>query len=303
MAMFLPSFLFSQDDLTFQPSEWEWNGSIAGTISHVSFSNWAAGGNEYSYVAGLKIRIDPVWSDSVWSFSGSWDGRFSTFGGKSLPPRKTEDRFELNLKFGRLLWNNDWLGSSFHIVGFTDLHTQFLPDYDFIGDPDGSHYISNFMAPGYVTDGLGLDFRSDSLNLSIIITPIASKQTIVLDRGVDGTFFGLDSNQHINSSPGAYARITFSKELFPKTTLSIKSIFFADYSQKSTIDLSFLGEIDYHVTSFLKLYISLQMLNDDDMKVRLYEDLDEDGSSDDFAGLGQQLQLYAQFGVGVNFNF
>jgi hypothetical protein len=303
MMLCFPALLFPQDDISFRPSDWQWNGSITGTISHVSFSNWAGGDGDYSYVAGMKLRIDPTWSNGRWSLVGSWDGRFSTFGGKSLPPRKTEDRFELNLKFGHMFWKSDWLASSFHIVIFSDLHTQFLPDYDFIGDPNGSHYISNFMAPGYLTDGIGLDFRSDSLNLSIVVTPIASKQSIVLDRGVDGTYFGLDKGRHINSNPGAYARITFSKEVLRKTTLSIKSIFFADYTEKATVDLSFLGEIDYRITSFLKLYVSLQMLNDDDMKVRLYADLDGDGSSDDFAGLGKQLQLYGQFGVGINVDF
>jgi hypothetical protein len=303
MLVFVPVILFSQDDLSFRPSEWQWNANITGTISHVSFKNWAAGGEDYSYGAGMKMRIDPTWSSDLWSFSGSWDGRLSTFGGRSLPPRKTEDRFELNLKFGRMIWKDDWMASSFHIVLFGDLHTQFLPDYDFIGDPNGKHYISNFMAPGSVTDGIGLDFRSDSLNLSIVATPFASKQMIVLDRGVDRIYYGLDSNQNIESSPGAYARITFAKEIFPRTTLSIKSIFFADYSEKATVDMSFLGEIDYNLTSFLKLYVSLQMLNDDDMKVRLYTDIDGDGDSDDFAGIGQKLQMYGQFGIGINISF
>ena len=299
----IPVLLFSEDNLSFQPSNWQLNGTVTGTLSHVSFSNWAGNGADYSYVAGLKLRIDPTWSNDRWSFAGSWDGRFSTFGGNTLPPRKTEDRFELNLKFGYVVWKTEWLASSLHLISFTDLHTQFLPDYDFVGDPDGSHYIGNFMAPGYLTDGIGLDYRSDSLNLSIVVTPFASKQTIVLDRGVDGTYFGLDKNQYINSNPGAYARITFSKEVLPKTTLSIKSIFFADYTEKATVDLSFLGEIDYRITSFLKLYASLQMLNDDDMKVRLYEDLDGDGSSDDFAGLGKRLQMYGQIGIGINVDF
>ena len=203
-----------------------------------------------------------------------------------------------------MIWKSDWLASSFHVILFSDLQTQFLRGYDFIGDPDGKYYISNFMAPGYVTDGIGLDFRSDSLGLSVVIAPYASKQTIVLDHGVDGTRFGLDTNQKINSHPGAYACITLLKEIFPKTTVSIKSIFFSDYSERSTVDLSFLGEIDYKIASFLKLYVSLDMLNDDDMKIPLYEDLEgRIGCGNIFAGLGEKLQFYGQFGVGLNINF
>lgn len=303
MLLTTPVSLFPQNDLSFSPSEWQWNASVTGTISHISFKKWAGNGGEYSYVAGINMRIDPTWSDGVWSFSGSWDGRFSTFGGNSLPPHKTEDRLELNLKCGRVMWKSDLLSSSFHVVVFGDLHTYFLPDYDFIGDPDGAHYTSNFMAPGYVTDGIGLDFRSDSLNLTITVSPFASKQTFVLDRGVDPTSFGLGADQKMKSTPGAYAHIRLSEEIFPRTILSVKSIFFADYSRKTGLDISALGELDYKITSFLKLYVSLQVLKDDDMKVRLYDDLDGDGSDDDFAGIGPEVQLYGQFGVGLNVNF
>lgn len=295
--------LHAQDDLTFHPSAWTWNANITGTISNVSFKNWTAGNEDYSYVAGMKIRIDPTWSSNHWSFVGSWDGRFSTFGGNSLPPHKTEDRLELNLKIGRQFWYGSTLGSSFHIVVFADLRTQFLPDYDLTGDPDATHYISNFMAPGWVTDGIGLDYRSDTLNLSIVITPIASKETLVLDHGVDPTYYGLNPGQKIKSVPGAYAHLTFEKEIIARTKLSLKSIFFKDYEERSRVDVSFLGEIDYSFTSFFKLYASLQLINDDDIKVNLYEDLDGDGDSDDFVGVGNKLQLYGQLGFGLSVSF
>jgi hypothetical protein len=295
--------LSAQDKLNFRSASWQWNANVTGTISQVSFSNWTAGGDDYSFLAGLKSSIDPEWSDSLWNFSGSWDGRFSVFGGRNLPPRKTEDRLELNLKFGRMVWQSTTLASSLYLVAFTDLQSQFLPDYDLSGDPNGGQYVSNFLAPGYVTDGFGLDYRSDSLGLSVILTPISSKQTLIFDRGVDRTLYNMLPGQRVRSSPGAYGRINFSKELLPRTTLTAKTILFADYSEKSTVDVSFFGEVDYRILSFLKLYLSLQMLHDDDINVRLYEDLDGDGSSDDFAGVGRRLQLYGQFGVGIGFDF
>jgi hypothetical protein len=293
----------AQEKLSFQPASWQWNANVTGTISQVSFSNWTAGGDDYSFLAGLKSSIDPEWSDSLWNFSGSWEGRFSVFGGRHLPPQKTEDRLELNLKFGREIWRSATLASSLYCVAFTDLQSQFLPDYDLIGDPGGGQYVSNFLAPGYVTDGFGLDYRSDSLGLSVVLTPISTKQTLIYDRGVDRTLYNMHPGQRVRSSPGAYARINFSKELLSRTTLTVKTILFADYSEKSTVDVSFFGEVDYQVLSFLKLYLSLQMLHDDDINVRLYEDLDGDGSSDDFAGVGRRLQLFGQFGIGIGIDF
>jgi hypothetical protein len=295
--------LYAQDDFDFQPSQWRWNGQISGSISHVSFKNWTANNNEFSYVAGLSSRLYPKYSDNSWIFIGSWDGRFSMFGGNSQPLRKTEDRLELNLKFGRSLWSNSERSTSLYIILFNDLQTQFLPEYDRFADPHKPHYISNFLAPGYMTNGIGVDFRFDSLNLSIVVTPIAMKQTMVFDRGVDRTYYGLDTNQNIENVSGAYTRLIFSKEIFSKITLSMKSIFFVDYSEQFFIDVSFFGEIDYAITSYLKLYTSLHILSDDDLKVRLYEDLDADGLSDDFAGVGQHLQLYGQMGIMISINF
>ncbi len=297
------SRLNAQSDLLYGVFPWQWNASVTGSISNISLSHWADGGDEYSYVAGLKFAIDPSWSDGRWSFIGSWDGRFATFGGKSLPPRKTEDRLELNGKIGRVIWSTDSRSLSLHVTAFVNLLTQFLPDYDFIGDPKGTHYISNFMAPGYVTDGLGLDLRSDSLNLSVTITPIASKQTLVLDRGIDVTYFGVDPGRRTESSLGAYARITFAHDIFERTRFNVKTILFSDYSERSTVDLSGFAELDFRVTDYLTVFTSLQILNDDDMKIRLYADLDGDGSSDDFAGIGHGIQLYGQLGVGVTVSF
>lgn len=295
--------LSAQDKLYFRPASWQWNASVTGTISQVSFSNWTAVGGDYSFIAGLKSTINPSWSDGLWSFDGSWDGRFSVFGGRHLPPQKSEDRLELNLKFGRLAWHDSDGAASLYFVAFADLQTQFLPDYDLIGDPGGREYTKNFLAPGYVTNGVGVDFRDDSLGLSIVLTPIASKQTLIYDRGIDRTLYAMSPGQRVRSSPGAYAHLSFSDEVFPRTTVLVKSILFQDYSEKSTVDFAFLGEVDYRVISFLKLYVSVQMLHDDDINVRLYEDIDGDGSSDDFAGIGRRLQLYGQLGIGISVDF
>ncbi len=289
--------LLGQDILNFQRTSFHWQGNVEASFTHMSFSNWSAGGDEYSYALGLKSNLNPSASNGMWSFNASWDGEFSMMKSKSLPVRKTNDRLDFSLKFGRKVWN------SLHLVVAADLQSQFWPGYDIYEDPDQEHYVSNFMAPGYLLAGLALDLRLDSLNLSVLCTPVASKITYVLDHGVDPTSYSINPGKKTHTEFGAYVHVTFSKEILPKTNATIKSVVFVNYAERFEPDLSLHGELDYNITSFLKLFASVQLLNDDDIKVRVYEDLDHDGSSDDFAGVGPRLQSTVQLGLLFSISF
>lgn len=284
----------AQNDLTYDLSPWVWNGSASVTTSHISFSNWAAGGN-YTYMLGFTSSVSPQWSDSVWSFVGSWQGSFSVFKSKNQPHQKANDGLEINFKMGKLMI------PLVHVVVFADLKTQFWPGYNVDIDPE--NYVSNFMAPAFLTNGIGADYREDQIGLSVVVTPLSTKQTIVLDRGVDPTQYGVAPGKKILSASGAYARIMFNNEIFPKITVSTRAILFADYSQNFSPDLMFTGEVDYMLTSNFKLFFSVELLNDDNINVSLYEDLDGDGSPDDFAGVGPRLQVFTQLGIGISVTF
>ena len=302
LCLSILSPVYSDDDFTFQPVKWEWGGEITGKFSHASFRNWTADGGDYAYDAGITTSLEPRWADSVWSFNASWDGRYSVMGGKSFKFKKTEDKLEINLKFGRNVWTSQKKTEAVYLVAFGDLQTQFAPQFDDIGDPSQRHYISNFMSPGFITDGISMDYRNNFLGLSIAATPLASKITMVYDKGVDKSYYQIDSNHHYTSEAGAYARITFQNNIGKKTTVSLKTILFKDYTKRSSVDLSLFGEIDVQVFSFLKIYASLNMINDDDINIRIYEDIDHDGD-DDFAGVGKRLQICSQIGLGISFSF
>lgn len=284
----------AQDDLSYDPTPWSWNGSVSATIGHVSFDNWAAGG-EVSYLLGLNSTVNPQWSDSIWSFTASWYGRFSIFKRKSDPARKVDDNLELSFKFGRLL------ASSFHAVVFADLHSQFWPGYDYF--MSSTAYTSNFMAPGHLTTGIGLDYRTASQILSIVFTPLAVKEIFVLDRGVDPTQYGVAAGRHSFGAPGGYSKITVSGTILDRFSGNFRAIVFMDYSRRTSPDLSLTTELEYELLSFLKLYGSLRLLNDDDINVNLYEDLDKDGSADDFVGVGPRLQVSTQLRIEISVVF
>ena len=225
------------------------------------------------------------------------------FGGNSIPLHKTEDRLELNMKIGRLLSQNNSLFSKIYLIAFFDFQSQFFPDYNLYDHDNKRNYSSNFMSPGYIVNGFGIDIKNEKVGFSLAATPLASKETIITDKNVNKSRYNLDQDKDIDYSLGAYLRLNIDKEIFDKTNLKLKSIAFYDYKQKTNVDLSLLFEIEYQALKFLKLFTSIQAINDRDMNINLYKDLDNDGESDDFAGVGNRLQLYAQFGIGINFNF
>ena len=289
--------LCAQDDLEYGDTPWSWNASIGGTVSHVSYSNWAAGGEDYSYALGLSMNISPVWSSDLWSFQSTLSGEFSVFRSRSVKPRKIEDRLEWNVKAGYRITEN------LHLVLFGDLQSQVWPGYDFVFDDSGDDYISNFLAPGYITGGVGIDYRQDSLGLSVVATPLAMKLAVVADRGVDPTQYGVPSGRTVDGTAGSYARVSFTNSSIPRMTITIASIFFIDYTRRSELDISFTGEIDLNVIDGIAVFVQSHVLRDNDMKVNLYEDLDADGDIDDFAGVGSKVQVFSQLGVKFQVSF
>jgi hypothetical protein len=299
---FLTVQCFAQYDDQFAEQPWRWNASIDLSVANVHFSNWVAGG-EYSYLLGLNSSLDPSWMNDTWSFESRWDGEYTVFKSKTVPLHKVLDRLDWTMRFGYRLT------PTISLSLFGELQTQFWPGYGYFAQPndDGSigpiPYISNFMAPGYLTTGLGLEMKDDSLGLSVLITPLSMKQTYVLDKGVDPTTYGLDTGATVLRQPGAHSHIRFKKEIFSRTTLDIKTILFIDYSNTFAIDLSMRTEVDVKVLSYLKVFAAIQLLDDKDLKVSLYEDLDGDGRSDDFAGVGPRLQIFGQIGIALTLSF
>lgn len=286
------SSALAQSSLTFGPSPWTWNGSVEATVSQVSYRNWAAGG-DYSYMLGLNSSIDPQWSDSLWSFVGSWYGEFAVYKRKSQPFQKTNDELELDMKGGRRLV------SFVHAVLFVDLQSQFWPGYT---DYTGPWILqSAFMSPGYLNNGAGIDFRFDSLGLSVVLSAISSKQTFVLDNRIDPTQYGVDAGKRVHSEFGAYARITYAANIISNFSVNSRAILFQNYQKRFGPDLALTAELDYAITSIVKLYARVKMLNDDDIRISIYQNLS--GNQNTFAGVGPRLQIATDLGVALNLNF
>jgi hypothetical protein len=295
MLLLYPLSAVAQKDLQYDANPWRWNGSVALTVSQFSFTNWAAGGEE-SYMVGLTSYITPEWSDGVWSFKGSWDGGFSVYKHKGQPPRSVDDEFELNIKLGHRLTDR------FHEVALLDVQSQFWPDYEYYSSSTPTDYISNFMAPGYILGGVGIDYRIDSTGFSTTLAPVASKVTTAFDEGVDPTAYGVPKGKRDRVEFGAYMSIIFADTLFTNTYLKASAMLFQNYRVRFGPDFSFIGRIDYAITSVFGIYARAHLLNDNDLKL-IYYIPPTTTAGGDLISDGPDLQIETEVGIQLGVSF
>ncbi len=295
MLLLSPLSAFAQTGLQYDANPWRWNGSVDFTVSQFSYTHWAAGGEE-SYMVGLTSYLAPEWSNGLWSFKGSWDGGFSVEKHQGQPPRSVDDEFDLNIKLGHRLTDR------FHEVALLDLQSQFWPDYQYNSSSTPTDYISNFMAPGYALGGVGIDCRIDSIGFSAALAPVATKLTTAFDKGVDPTAYGIPQGERARVEFGACMSINFADTLFKNTFLKASALLFQNYRVRFGPDFSFIGRIDYAITSVFGIYARAHLLNDNDLKL-IYYIPPTATAGGDLISDGPDLQIETEIGIQLGVSF
>ena len=166
---------------------WKFKSIFGLNGSQTSFVNWAAGGRNNVSVLGfidasLKYNKQNVkWDNDLKFALGGLKYIDST--GKQQGMQKTDDKIDLASTFG-YRFKKHWYYTL--TAGFK---TQSLNGFNF---PNDSVKISTFMAPGYLSISLGIEYApKESFNL--YFSPLAGKTTIVRDQTLanEGAF-GVD---------------------------------------------------------------------------------------------------------------
>jgi len=228
-AVIITAAAIAQDADTLKP--WKIYGLGSLSISQASFSNWSAGGeNSFSGTALLKLYTDYTHNKSTWNTVLNMKYGMIKTGDDDL--YKNEDLIELISQYNYEL-SKVWRASA--QLNFT---TQFAEGYE---NADVDHYISKFMAPGYLTITPGVTYQPVDY-FSILISPITPKAIFVLDQDLaDIGAFGVDkadtladgsidkgTGQTSKLKFGAFVEFYLKKEL--KTDLAIESRLNAFYN-------------------------------------------------------------------------
>jgi hypothetical protein len=286
---------------------WKKGGFFALNFNQVSLTNWAAGGESAlsstaMVNAFVKYRHNDLYFESV------LDGGFGFITTKSQSLRKNEDKIEVNAKFGKKA------KGKFFYAGMLNFRTQMAPGFNF---PDDSTVISRFLAPGFLSLALGMDYKPNEW-FSMFISPATGRATFVMDqRLADLGQFGVTAavidpltgniitpGAKTRFEFGAYLRARLQKDLVKNISVVSNLQLFNNYTdpiaaQRSNIDVNWENLILIKANKWLTTSIFTNLIYDNDVQVPVKRIV----NGVEVAGKGPRTQFKEVLGVGLSFKF
>ncbi|MES2589718.1 MAG: DUF3078 domain-containing protein [Bacteroidota bacterium] len=287
---------FSQDkkDTTY----WQFKSIFGINGTQSSFVNWSAGGrNNISALgfcdASLKFqKKDLKWSNDLKLALGGL--KFIDSIGKKEGLQKTDDRIDFATSFG-YEFKKTWF---YTLVG--GFRTQSLDGFNF---PNDSIPVSKFMAPGYLSFALGIEYApKESFNL--FVSPVAAKITFVKDQtlanagsfGVEKAEFDNLGNviklgQTVRNEFGSYLKLRFNKELMKNIEMKSRLELFSNYLHNpQNIDVNAELVFAFKINNWFSANLQWNLIYDDDIDVR-----------DSKGKIGPRTQFKSVLGLGISY--
>lgn len=295
-AMLLSITMYAQDDAD---TAWKVTGNISLMFAQSSFTNWAPGGENnlningfFNYYAGY-IKGKTKWETLLGLAYGQ-----SKTGEQGF--RKNEDKIDLQSTYG-LQASEKW----YYSLNF-NFKSQFAEGFDYHDDVDSlqPEKISNFLAPGYTSLGVGMEYRPATF-FSVYLSPATARWIIVTDQdladvgafGVEPAYFDDQGNfiegENVKFEFGAYLRFLFVKDIAKNVNLNTKLEIFSDYlNNPQNMDVNWDTQINLKVNDWLSAMFGLTIVYDDETPIT-----DSDGNT------GPRTQIKQLFSVGLTYNF
>ncbi len=278
---------------------WKTGGDVSAMFSQSSFSNWAGGGeNAMTLNSFLNLYAKYEKGKSKWeNLLGLAYGQNKT---GDYGVRKSEDKIDLASTYG-IKAASKW----YYTVNF-NFKSQFAPGYDYPFPTDsGKVKISNFMAPGYISLGLGMEYRPYDY-MSFYFSPVTARMIVVNDQELaDAGAFGVDKATydtignivtHGKSSKfefGSYFRFIFKKDIIKNVNFSTKLELFSDYlDNPQNVDVNWDNMINMKVNKLITASFGWQLVYDDNTPI-----IDKNGN------VGPRTQFRETLAVGLSYKF
>lgn len=293
----------SAQDQTAAPvdTSWKRGGMIGLNFTQVALSNWAAGGQ--SSISGIALfSYFANYNDGVTNWDNTIDLAYGLTQDGKEDPRKTDDKIDLATKYGRKA-KGHWYYTA--LLGFK---SQFTAGYNY---PNDSTVISDFLAPAYLTFGLGMDYKPNK-NFSFFVSPITARLIIVKNQDLaDAGAYGVDpaefndvgvkvsDGENTRLEVGAMAKIEYHKDIMENVNLKAKAELFSNYMEDpQNVDVNAEVMIVMKVNKYISANISAQVIYDDNTIIGV--DKNDDGVIDE---AGPRTQFKELLGIGIAYKF
>ena len=269
---FIFSLVYAQEQDTVK--HYKYGGFSSLTFNQVSLTNWSAGGeNALSTTAIVNLFCNYKKDKIAWDNTLDLGYGFLKSGSAKL--RKNEDKIELNSKFGY---------EAFHKVYYSALvnfRSQFKEGFNY---PNDSVRVSKFMAPAYLSIGLGMDYKPTDY-FSVYLSPATGRFTFVTDQvlanvgayGVDPAIFEngvmVKKGKNLRSEFGASLSTRIQKDIFKDVNFASKLVLFNNYTDKDeanrkNIDVNWEIAINIKAGKYLTTSIMTNLIYDQNVIAR-----------------------------------
>lgn len=259
---------------------WKRGALFGVNLSQGSLSNWAAGGDDFSLSANSNINLFAFYKKDKYSLDNTFDLNLGYVNTTSQGGRKNDDRFDFLTKYGYAV------NSKLNVSVLANLRSQLFKGFTY---PNGvKTYSSTFLAPGYLLNSLGLDYKPVK-GLSIYLSPVTARWVIVRDTALSNRgLYGVTPGKSSNFEFGAFATIAYQRIINKIITYKGRMDLFSNYKHNPwNVDLFFANAFNAKLGKSLAVSWSLDFIYDDD--VRLF------GNNQRSPG----LQVKSLIGIGI----
>lgn len=207
---------------------WRHWSSFGINANQSSFSdNWTGGGVN-SISVGLLLNHKSDYTRDNTNFVTELMLQYGRQKNKNQQPRKNNDR---------MFWDNKLsLKVSNHWSLFTSLTFESQFDRGLVYDEDDyiTDTISNFMAPGYLTESLGVEYKPDN-TFSLRIGTGTARQTFILDDRLiprnGETRFGVESDKNFRNDLAFQITANLDRDIGSNLNIKSRYNLFANYEE------------------------------------------------------------------------
>ncbi len=268
-------------------SNWTYKGNVGVNVSQTSFKNWALGGDgSISGLALLDLGANYAKDKTTWT--NSFSARYGIQKIDDENARKNIDEFLFNSKYGHKL-KEKWSASA-----LLTAQSQFTEGYSYEDPKDTSNRtkISNLFAPGYISTGIGVDYKPNDF-FSLYLSPLTGKFTFVLDEDLSEIgLFGVDAGDKFRAELGSLFKADFNRDVMKNINLKTNLTLFSAYDSYGNIDVNWDLLLSMKINKYISANISTSLLYDDDIE---YIDENE-------VNHGPKIQFKEVIGVGFSYN-
>ncbi|CDN32427.1 hypothetical protein BN938_2356 [Mucinivorans hirudinis] len=250
-------------------------------INQTSFSNWAAGGNNY-FASRTFLNVEHKYTAPTFNIHSIFDGAFGLQTTDGVT-RKSEDYFKLSITPSWRLARHWEISAS--VLFNSQFANSFIPPADVI-------LAASFMAPGYLTGSVGMKYNNLSKTLEVYVAPASGMMLFVLNEQLAAQGRYGEKGRKVIPKLINYNRVTYKKGNLVRGMMSV----FAQmetYWDYQTVP-RMVGELkfDFKFTKILGANIRMQAIYDDKINTPSIN-----------AGGKSYFQFTETVGFGLTYNF